>query len=79
MFERLNEREIASLSRLKRDADFNVLVEWMQRSLQRNCEDSSLFAEEHKVRWAQGWQQAVRELIGKVNDADKAAANLKPR
>jgi hypothetical protein len=60
---RAERQVLQALSTLKGDADFEVFVKYLERSLQDLLMNSRMTKDETYLRWQQGAAQAVSQLI----------------
>lgn len=63
MLPRADQRTISALAALESHPEFQVVVDYLRRSLQHLYQDSVYTKDEAVNRWTQGAAQAVAELI----------------
>jgi hypothetical protein len=63
MLSKADRSVLSALSTLKGDADFEVFVKYLERSLQDLLMNSRMTKDETYLRWQQGAAQALSQLI----------------
>lgn len=54
---------------LESDAEFQVVMEWLQDNLESIREESAYLKDEVSMRWAQGGMQVLSEMLEKARSA----------
>lgn len=77
MLDRAEHRVLSALSSLSGHPDFEVICDWLGKSLVNIRETTDTTKDEVMVRWQQGASQVLAELLTKKNEARETLYKLK--